>query len=120
MWFRYIINAPWGFSSAFSVVKKFLDPVTVAKIHILGSGYQKELLAQVPKENLPKRLGGACECQGGCEYSDLGPWKEAEYAKPAKWELELQKERGGAAAPAKDAVPGDQPTLSGSEGVPQS
>lgn len=25
----YIINAPWGFSSAFSMVKKFLDPVTV-------------------------------------------------------------------------------------------
>lgn len=25
----YIINAPWGFSGVFSVVKKFLDPVTV-------------------------------------------------------------------------------------------
>ena len=35
----YIINAPWGFSSVFSVVKRFLDPVTVNKIHVLGSSY---------------------------------------------------------------------------------
>lgn len=69
----YIINTPWGFSSAFSVVKKFLDPVTVAKIHVLGSGYQKELLEQIPKENLPKSVGGSCECPGGCENSDDGP-----------------------------------------------
>jgi hypothetical protein len=71
----YVINAPWGFSSVFSVVKKFLDPVTVAKIHVLGSGYQKELLAQIPKENLPKQFGGDCECAGGCQLSDQGPCK---------------------------------------------
>jgi hypothetical protein len=71
----YVINAPWGFSSVFSVVKKFLDPVTVAKIHVLGSGYQKELLAQIPKENLPKQFGGECTCPGGCELSDEGPCK---------------------------------------------
>ena len=70
----YLINAPWGFASAFSVVKGFLDPVTVAKIHVLGTGYQTELLAQVPKENLPKVLGGTCECKGSCMLSDEGPW----------------------------------------------
>ena len=70
----YLINAPWGFSSVFSVVKGFLDPVTVQKIHVLGSGYQTELLAQVPKENLPKILGGTCDCKGGCALSDEGPW----------------------------------------------
>jgi hypothetical protein len=71
----YIINAPWGFSSVFSVIKKFLDPVTVAKIHVLGGSYQKELLAQVPKENLPSQYGGSCHCEGGCELSDEGPCK---------------------------------------------
>jgi hypothetical protein len=71
----YVINAPWGFSGAFSVVKKFLDPVTVAKIHVLGGNYQKELLAQIPKENLPKQFGGECTCPGGCELSDEGPCK---------------------------------------------
>ncbi|KAH9828217.1 Sec14 cytosolic factor [Teratosphaeria destructans] len=84
----YLINAPWGFSSVFSVVKGFLDPVTVAKIHVLGSGYKSELLAQVPEENLPKSVGGKCECKGGCELSDEGPWRDSQWYKPAKWEQE--------------------------------
>ncbi|KAK4143014.1 CRAL-TRIO domain-containing protein [Dichotomopilus funicola] len=82
----YLINTPWGFSSVWSVIKGWLDPVTVKKIHILNSSYQKELLAQVPAENLPKQFSGTCECPGGCELSDKGPWREAEWAKPAKWE----------------------------------
>ena len=81
----YIINAPWGFSSAFSFVKSFLDPVTVQKINILGSGYLDQLLAQVPKENLPKQFGGDCECEGGCALSDAGPWQDPTWAKPPKW-----------------------------------
>ncbi len=71
----YIINAPWGFSSVWAVVKRFLDPVTVSKIHILGTGYQKQLLEQIPAENLPKEFGGKCACEGGCQMSDEGPCK---------------------------------------------
>lgn len=81
----YMINAPWGFSTVWGVVKGWLDPVTVSKINILGSGYQKELLAQIPAENLPKSLGGKCECQGGCELSDAGPWHEKEWTKEPWW-----------------------------------
>ena len=88
----YLINAPWGFSSVFSVVKGFLDPVTVQKIHVLGTSYQHELLGQVPQENLPKHLGGTCACDGGCALSDLGPWQDSEWAKPPKW----KQEEGGA------------------------
>lgn len=107
----YIINAPWGFSSVFSVVKGFLDPVTVSKIHVLGGGYQKELLAQVPKENLPKGLGGTCECPGGCEYSDAGPWQDPKWVKEPKWKTQQSKAAGPAsttttaAAPATSAAP---------------
>lgn len=86
----YLINAPWGFSSVFSVVKGFLDPVTVEKIHVLGSGYKTELLGQVPAENLPKAFGGSCDCPGGCSLSDQGPWTEPEWAKPPKWQQEKQ------------------------------
>lgn len=71
----YLINAPWGFSGVFAVVKRFLDPVTVNKIHVLGSSYQKELLGQVPAENLPTQFGGRCSCKGGCMLSDEGPCK---------------------------------------------
>ncbi|KZF21915.1 hypothetical protein L228DRAFT_162920 [Xylona heveae TC161] len=88
----YIINAPWGFSTVFSVVKSFLDPVTVSKIFVLGSGYQSELLSQVPKENLPKQFGGTCDCPGGCPLSDLGPWQDPEWAKPPKWAQEKKTE----------------------------
>ncbi|KAI9731968.1 MAG: cytosolic factor, phosphatidylinositol/phosphatidylcholine transfer protein [Cirrosporium novae-zelandiae] len=109
----YLINAPWGFSSVFSVVKSFLDPVTVQKIHVLGSGYQKELLEQVPKENLPKAFGGTCECEGDCAFSDMGPWKEAEWTKPAAWEKkkEAAKESKEAAKSSDPvpAYPGDAP-----------
>ena len=87
----YVINAPWGFATVFSIVKGFLDPVTVKKIHVLGSGYQKELHEQVPKENLPERFGGTCKCAGGCEFEDPGPWKDPEFAKPAWWEKPVDK-----------------------------
>ncbi|KAI4213492.1 MAG: hypothetical protein LQ351_003993 [Letrouitia transgressa] len=81
----YIINAPWGFASVFSIVKGFLDPVTVQKIHVLGAGYQNELLSQVPQENLPKIFGGSCDCEHSCELSDAGPWQDSQYAKTPKW-----------------------------------
>lgn len=103
----YIINAPWGFSTVWSVVKGWIDPVTVKKIHILGSGYQSELFKQVPQENLPVAFGGTCECPGGCENSDMGPWREAEWAKPAKWEKageEKEKEGEGEKDKADDAA----------------
>lgn len=87
----YLINAPWGFSGVFNVVKGWLDPVTVEKIHVLGSGYQKELLAQVPAENLPKLFGGKCECDGNCAFSDAGPWKDPQWTKPAAWEKDASK-----------------------------
>lgn len=72
----YIINSPWGFSTAWSLVKGWLDEATVAKIHILSSDYKKVLLEQVPAESLPSFLGGSCQCSEGCEMSDAGPWKD--------------------------------------------
>ncbi|EAW09564.1 SEC14 family lipid-binding protein [Aspergillus clavatus NRRL 1] len=88
----YLINAPWGFSSVFNVVKGFLDPVTVQKIHVLGSSYKKELLEQVPAENLPVEFGGSCSCAGGCELSDMGPWQEPEWTKTPKWAQPKQEQ----------------------------
>ncbi|TNY23336.1 putative SEC14-phosphatidylinositol/phosphatidylcholine transfer protein [Rhodotorula diobovata] len=70
----YIINAPWAFSTVWSLVKGWLDEATVAKIHILGSGYKDDLLKQVPASSLPKFLGGTCDCPEGCSLSDAGPW----------------------------------------------
>lgn len=72
----YIINAPYLFSTVWSVIKGWLDPVTVAKIQIISSGHAQVLLKQIPAENLPKAFGGTCSCEGGCSLSDAGPWHE--------------------------------------------
>ncbi|PWN46600.1 putative SEC14-phosphatidylinositol/phosphatidylcholine transfer protein [Violaceomyces palustris] len=74
----YIINAPYIFTTVWSVIKGWLDPVTVEKIKILGSGYVSELAQQIPLENLPESLGGKCSCPGGCSLSDAGPWNTEE------------------------------------------
>jgi hypothetical protein len=73
----YFVNAPRGFSIVWSVVKLWLDPVTVSKIEVLGSDYKATLLEQIPAENLPKAFGGTCSCAGGCSLSDAGPWSES-------------------------------------------
>lgn len=75
----YIINSPYIFTTVWSVIKGWLDPVTVEKIKILGSGFEKELMEQIPPENLPHTLGGKCDCpNGGCSLSDAGPWNTEE------------------------------------------
>ncbi|KFY06784.1 hypothetical protein V491_08576, partial [Pseudogymnoascus sp. VKM F-3775] len=61
--------------------------------HVLGSGYQSELLAQVPAENLPKQFGGKCECEGGCGFSDAGPWSDPEFYRPPKWAKKDEKKK---------------------------
>lgn len=78
----YVINAPFGFSTIFSMFKKFLDPVTVNKIFILGSSYQSSLLKQIPIENLPVKFGGKSESVGGVELADDGPWRAKEFIGP--------------------------------------
>lgn len=120
----YLINAPWGFETAFGVIKVMLDPVTASKIRILGKGYATELLKQVPAENLPKEFGGTCECEGGCANSDAGPWHDPEHTRTPKWakkddgktienkgsEIETPAgEKAPAAVPATDADAATQP-----------
>lgn len=81
----YLINAPFGFSTAFRLFKPFLDPVTVSKIFILGSSYKKDLLKQIPAENLPTKFGGTSEVSeedGGLYLSDIGPWRDPQYIGP--------------------------------------
>lgn len=65
--------------------KPFLDPVTVSKIFILGSSYKKELLKQIPIENLPVKYGGTSVLHNPNDkfyYSDIGPWRDPRYIGP--------------------------------------
>ncbi|KAG0227026.1 cytosolic factor, phosphatidylinositol/phosphatidylcholine transfer protein [Actinomortierella wolfii] len=81
----YVINAPMMFTSVWGMVKPLLDEVTVSKIVILGSNYQATLLADIEADNLPKSLGGKCECAhaGGCQVGEPGPWKDPQYMNQA-------------------------------------
>lgn len=80
----YIINAPYLFSTVWTLVKPWLDEVTVKKISILDSSYPKTLMEQIPADSLPKTLKGVCQCEGGCSLSDSGPWKDVEAVAKAK------------------------------------
>ncbi|CAG7989993.1 unnamed protein product [Penicillium olsonii] len=113
----YLINAPWGFSGAFSAVKNFLDPVTVSKIHVLGSGYQKELLAQVPAENLPTEFGGKCSCPNGCSLSDMGPWQESEWTRTPKWAAKADAKEGAEPVVQNEDPGYEKKDAEGQEGV---
>jgi hypothetical protein len=57
-------------------VEKHLTPETKERISILGSDYEAELFARVDPANVPRELGGTCECEGSCARSDAGPWVE--------------------------------------------
>ncbi|KAF9272081.1 CRAL-TRIO domain-containing protein [Linnemannia elongata] len=65
----FIVNSPFVFVKVYSMIKKWLDPGVIEKIHILGKDYKSVLLAHIDPENLPDFLGGACTCShmpGGC------------------------------------------------------
>ncbi|KAA1075316.1 cytosolic factor, phosphatidylinositol/phosphatidylcholine transfer protein [Puccinia graminis f. sp. tritici] len=118
----YIINSPYLFSTVWNWVKPWLDEVTVKKIQILDSSYQKTLLLQIPAESLPKTLKGKCECTGGCSMSDAGPWKDSEVVAKAK----SLKAGPTTAAPAIEeatpaavaATPVEQPAVPAAETAP--
>jgi len=57
----FLINAPSIFTMCWKVAKKFLDPVTIKKIVILGNDYLQELLTIIPAESIPKAYGGTLD-----------------------------------------------------------
>jgi len=65
-----LINAPRVFTMVWNIVRKWLDPVTVAKVQILSGDGAKELKSLLGEEcynSLPKEIGGTCECMPASE-----------------------------------------------------
>jgi hypothetical protein len=64
----FIVNTPSAFVAMFKIVKTWLNPRTLEKIHVLGSDFQSVLLEHIDADSLPQFLGGQCTCEhmGGC------------------------------------------------------
>ncbi|KAI9143458.1 CRAL-TRIO domain-containing protein [Paraphysoderma sedebokerense] len=72
----FIINAPMLFSSVWSIIKAFLDEVTVKKIIILNSNYKSKVLEYIDEDHLPVIYGGNSKLpETKWQISDIGPWK---------------------------------------------
>ncbi|KZP33543.1 CRAL/TRIO domain-containing protein [Athelia psychrophila] len=99
-----IVNAPASFTFIWGIMKPWLSKETVAKIDIMGADYREVLLGLVDEESLPASLGGACKCEGGCEYSFAGPWKEGLEERRARRAREAAEVEGGACA-SPDGMP---------------
>lgn len=102
-----VINAPYGFSAVWNVIRPWLAKETQEKVDILGSDYQSVLLDMIDGENLPEAFGGSCTCEneGGCMMSSAGPWVEGRKERRERW----LKGEGSLTEPS----PWDEKTLSG-------
>ena len=69
-----VLTAIW------TVIKAFLPEKTVSKVNFIST--TAELLVDIDADQLPKFLGGSCECEGGCLKSNKGPWNDYEIVFP--------------------------------------
>lgn len=53
-----LINAPFVFRATWKIVSKFIDPLTVAKIKVLGEDYLEEMSEIIPLDQIPEKFGG--------------------------------------------------------------
>lgn len=72
----FIINCPLIFRASYKMFKPFINEKTRKKIHIKGTSFE-DMFEKIDKANMPSIIGGncLCECEGGCNMSDEGPWK---------------------------------------------
>ena len=53
---RYFFNCPSFFSVFWNIAKGFLDPVTQAKMRIMGTGCYDQIVEELGAENLPPEV----------------------------------------------------------------
>lgn len=75
----YFINTGLIFRGIWATCKYLYDAQTRNRIKLLGFQYKNELLSKIRAENLPKFIGGQCNCDPyGCLFSNAGCWNEEE------------------------------------------
>jgi len=69
----FIINSPSAFTVGWKISQKFLDPVTIDKVAILGTEFKAELLKAIPPTSLPIEYGGTLnyKIKGGGSFKEI-------------------------------------------------
>jgi len=95
----FIINAPFSFRALWTVVKPWLHPLTQARIQITGgeSDYLPIFKTLVDEVNIPRYIGGSCDC---CTDESLDKQINAKLERNRKW----RQERIDAAKPKEEAA----------------
>jgi len=62
----YIINAPSIINMAYKLISPFMDERTLNKVVICGSDYLDALQQDIDISQIPKEIGGKCNCKGKC------------------------------------------------------
>lgn len=57
----YMINTPIFFTTIWSVVRRWIHPVTAAKIQMIGSKYEEKLKEFINEDQIPVEYGGTKE-----------------------------------------------------------
>lgn len=63
-------STSWFFSAVFALVSPFIDPVTAAKIRIIGSDYLTDLHEIMDDDAIPEELGGTAKVQWHYPYDE--------------------------------------------------
>ena len=71
----FIVNAPWTFTAAWSVIKGWLDEKTQSKIKIVSGNPFIELKKWIDEDQIPDFLGGTNITP---LERDIGPWNDFE------------------------------------------
>ena len=62
----FMINAPYTFSVLWSVIRPWIDPITVNKFRILGSSYLRTMKEFIDEDQIPVEYGGTREKFSWC------------------------------------------------------
>merc|ERR1712113_605988 len=54
----YMINAPWTFSTGWSIIKHFVHPITQKKIEVISHSHIDSMKKRIDLDQIPKKYGG--------------------------------------------------------------
>eukprot|EP00928_Gymnodinium_smaydae_P047774 TRINITY_DN31909_c0_g1_i1.p1 TRINITY_DN31909_c0_g1~~TRINITY_DN31909_c0_g1_i1.p1 ORF type:complete len:405 (+),score=97.91 TRINITY_DN31909_c0_g1_i1:65-1279(+) len=97
---QFFVNVPLVFMALWRVIRGWLDPVTAAKMQLLGSDFRTTLLQHIDADQLPREFGGTNDFDALAKPLSADGWtslfREFETAAQHRWPRRLPElSRGG-------------------------